>query len=137
MQNCGTCTLCCKLPQIPSVESPIGVYCKHCVPDVGCKIYHVRPEECREFQCMWSQMEYAGVEMRPDKCHIVFEKVTDNIIFGRLDDGYILSPLVLGQLHAFRNEGFSVLIFRGEESICFLAEGHTEEYVRGVVNDRS
>jgi len=50
-------------------------------------------------------------ELRPDKCHIVFEKVTDNVVFGRLDDACVLSPWS-GQLRAFNKEGFSVIICR-------------------------
>jgi hypothetical protein len=80
-------------------------------------------------------MEHVGAEMRPDKSHIIFEKVANDIIFARLEKGHNLSPLVLGQLRAFNNEGFSVLIFRGNASICSLTKGHTEEHVRRIVGD--
>ena len=32
-RTCGTCTLCCKVYDIPAVAKPMGKWCDHC--DVG------------------------------------------------------------------------------------------------------
>jgi len=137
MQDCGECTLCCKLLELHEVPSPIETYCRHCEPGIGCKIYKIRPEECRQFQCMWSQMERVGTELRPDKCHIIFSRAGDDVISARIEKNHKLSKLVVNQIKVFNKEGFSVLVFRGQTSICFLTKGHTEDYARKIVDGRS
>lgn len=139
MQGCDNCTLCCKLLEIHDipVPSPIESYCMYCEPGIGCKAYNTRPEECCQYQCMWSQMECVGIELRPDKCHIIFNREGDDVICARIEKNHKFSKLVMNQIEAFNEEGFSVLVLRGQASRCFLTEGHTEDYVRKVVNDRS
>lgn len=82
-------------------------------------------------------MEDAGIEMRPDQCGIIFDRIAEDVISARLEDDKKLKPLVMGQINAFIEEGFSVLIFRGDDSKCFLTTLHTEQYVRDTVHDRS
>jgi len=132
MRECGECTLCCKLLEVHDIPSPIGVYCQHC--DKGCTIHESRPQECRGYQCMWSQMDDVGMEMRPDQCGIIFDRMSDDVISARLEEGMKLKPLVMGQINAFINEGFSILIFRGKDSKCFLNTQHTEQYVRDTIH---
>ena len=86
---------------------------------------------------MWSQMENVGMALRPDKCGIIFDRAGDDVISARMEQGTKLSPLVMGQITAFNNEGFSVLVFRDRSSKCFLAENHTEAYVRNVIDGRA
>jgi hypothetical protein len=86
---------------------------------------------------MWLQMENAGIELRPDNCGIIFDRAGDDVICARLEEATKLKPLVMGQINAFIDEGFSVLIFRGQDSKCFLNIQHTEQYVRDTVHDRS
>ena len=136
MNECGECTLCCKLLETHDVASEIGVYCHHCT-NIGCGIHKDRPKECRNYQCMWSQMDTVGNELRPDKCGIIFDKISDEVITARLDDDRKIKDLVMGQINSFINEGFSVLIFRGREKKFFMNDKHTKEHVIEAVNDRS
>gem|GEM_PF-4134891 len=80
-------------------------------------------------------MKNAGEDLRPDKCGVLFEKWSDNVIVGATDE--MLSNLVLGQIDYFRSENISVLIMdHNKKSITyFLADGHTKEYVRKEIND--
>ena len=136
MMPCGECTLCCKLLEThdEKTASPIGIYCKHCDHNKGCTIYKDRPEECRIYQCMWTQMENVGEELRPDKCGVIFDRISDDVISARIEKGLKLNKLVVKQIESFNREGFSVLIFREQNSKCFLAKTHSEEYVRGIVD---
>ena len=86
---------------------------------------------------MWLQMDNAGIDLRPDHCGIIFDKMADDVITARLDDNRKINPLVMGQINSFIEEGFSVLIFRGGESKYFLQDDHTEEYVRESVYGRA
>uniref|UniRef100_UPI003100AFE0 hypothetical protein n=1 Tax=Neorhizobium sp. EC2-8 TaxID=3129230 RepID=UPI003100AFE0 len=50
---CGTCTLCCRLPEISALDKPPDAWCRHCTEGQGCSIYADRPQLCRDFLCMW------------------------------------------------------------------------------------
>jgi hypothetical protein len=54
--SCGTCSLCCKLYEVPEIAKPFDTWCRHCKPGKGgCSIYTSRPAVCRNFQCLWLQ----------------------------------------------------------------------------------
>lgn len=52
-RTCGTCTLCCRLPDIDHFDKPANAWCSHCVEGQGCSIYANRPSLCRDFLCLW------------------------------------------------------------------------------------
>lgn len=137
MKECGSCTLCCKLLETHDIPSEIGIYCQHCASDSGCTIHDERPEECRIYQCMWSQMEHTAEELRPDRCGIIFDRISDDVICARLEKGEKIRDLTFGQINSFRNEGFSIMVFRDKDYTYFLTKSHTNDYVKKVVNDSS
>jgi hypothetical protein len=128
--------MCCLLLQIKETDSKPCVYCKHCEPNVGCKIYDSRPDECRIFECSWKQMENAHIDLRPDNCHVVFEKWSDNVIVGSMNTPDI-SDLIMAQIDYFRSEGISVLMVNYFERYrtYFLAENHTKEFIRKEIEN--
>jgi hypothetical protein len=79
--HCGSCTLCCKLLEIPALEKPEGRWCAHCKVGSGCTIYNERPAPCRDFACLWleSQDEKNPLpaELRPDRCKMVLTFTPD------------------------------------------------------------
>jgi hypothetical protein len=86
--NCGTCTACCRIFDIPAISKPAGTWCQHCDIGKGCKIYDSRPEMCREFKCLWllsqereDPREKLAPELRPDRCKVVFSPSTNERIF--------------------------------------------------------
>lgn len=52
-RSCGTCTLCCRLPDIDFFDKPANQFCVHCLESQGCSIYSDRPSLCRDFLCLW------------------------------------------------------------------------------------
>ncbi|OCP04477.1 MULTISPECIES: hypothetical protein [unclassified Ensifer] len=52
-RSCGTCTLCCRLPDIDALAKPANAWCQHCTQGQGCRIYDARPQLCRDFLCLW------------------------------------------------------------------------------------
>ncbi|MDR6817826.1 hypothetical protein J2X76_003002 [Neorhizobium sp. 2083] len=52
-RSCGTCTLCCRLPEIAALDKPADTWCRHCTEGEGCAIYAARPKLCRDFLCRW------------------------------------------------------------------------------------
>ena len=86
---------------------------------------------------MWLQMENAGIELRPDKSHIIFDKASDKTICARQDPDYELSELVMQQIKEFNKQGYSVAIFKVEVAYVHLAKGHTLDQVKRDIHDRS
>lgn len=68
---CGDCSLCCKIMTAEQLDKPAGKWCEHCTKP-GCSIYDTRPQQCRDFVCMWAQADDAvPEEFRPDRVGVV------------------------------------------------------------------
>lgn len=126
------------------MDSPYGEYCKKCSPGVGCTIHDSRPEPCKVFQCCYTQMERVNPVLRPDKCGVVFEKITDTLILGTTVDVITdISELIQGQIRSFVSEGISVMYqqFNPYKWTCFLVKGANKEKIisalRKKANDSS
>jgi hypothetical protein len=68
---CGTCTLCCKVYDVPAVESIAGQWCRHTVSGRGCAIHATRPDHCRAFHCLWMTEGWLGPEWKPERAKMV------------------------------------------------------------------
>lgn len=64
-RSCGTCTYCCRLPEIDALSKPANAWCANCVADEGCRIYSDRPQLCRDFLCSWMTDDDLGPEWEP------------------------------------------------------------------------
>jgi hypothetical protein len=80
-RSCGTCTLCCKLFDIPDVPKAAGKWCHHCTPGKGCSIYDSRPETCRKFLCGWMVSPGLGPEWKPERCKLIMQLLVAEEIF--------------------------------------------------------
>jgi hypothetical protein len=107
--ECGGCTLCCKLIDIPWMNSPAGEYCRECEINKGCKIYNTTlPKDCKDYQCAYAQMDKCSINLRPDKCGMIFERFDDNIFTGLYE--IEISEEAKNQIQNFVEQGFSVLV---------------------------
>lgn len=70
-RECGTCTLCCKVYDVPALEKPAGSWCSHCRPGRGCGIHETRPDHCRAFHCLWMTQTWLGPEWKPERSKLV------------------------------------------------------------------
>jgi hypothetical protein len=66
---CGTCTLCCRLPEIEAFSKPADTWCEHC-NQTGCRIYETRPDLCRDFLCLWMTRQVAD-HWQPQRSHML------------------------------------------------------------------
>lgn len=134
--ECDGCTLCCKLLNIPWMDSPAGEYCRECEPGVGCKIYDHAPKKCLDFYCAYNQMEKVSKNLRPDKCGVIFERY-DDIMFGTIDPEHNqLSKDIVGQIEFFILEGFSiVLVMNRNVQFIHTTEKYTEQELIDKLND--
>lgn len=70
-RTCGACTLCCKVYDVPDVQSLAGQWCRHARPGKGCGIHEARPGHCRAFHCLWMTESWLGPEWKPDRAKMV------------------------------------------------------------------
>jgi hypothetical protein len=70
-RECGTCTLCCKVYEVPTLSKPAGKWCQHCAPGKGCGIWETRPDHCRSFYCLYMTEGWLGHEWKPEKSKFV------------------------------------------------------------------
>lgn len=119
--QCGDCTACCALFPIAELGKGLNEGCAHC--DGGCTIYDTRPQSCTGFNCLYLQSS-APVEVRPDRCGIVFEKLSSRLIYGTTFKK--VSKWGAAQTHAFVRQGFSVILIAntGKARQTFLSPRH-------------
>jgi hypothetical protein len=98
-RSCGTCSLCCKVFEVPPVNNkPAGKWCSNCSPGRGCSIWADRPSMCRDYHCHWHYDLSLGPEWRPD---------TAKFILSREPGGIWLSIVVdTAQPNAWRREPY-------------------------------
>jgi len=69
VRKCGDCRECCIVLEIKEINKPAGVFCdKLCAK--GCGIYESRPNECRNFECLWLTGQIPK-RMKPNTVHAV------------------------------------------------------------------
>jgi hypothetical protein len=87
-KECGDCSLCCKLLGIEALNKPQGQWCPHCAKSQGCTIYDARPQECRDFACIWLENAALGPEWRPSRSKIVLYLIGDGArLIAHVDQG--------------------------------------------------
>jgi hypothetical protein len=75
-RTCGTCSLCCKVLEIPELAKPKGCWCVH-VTERGCGIYQDRPGVCRRFICAWLADGKLPDAWKPSLCGMVLVEEDD------------------------------------------------------------
>ncbi len=76
---CGTCTLCCRLPEIDHLSKPANILCVNCVTGQGCLIYEHRPDLCRNFLCAWMTDPKLGPEWQPSLAKMMVYRQGDQL----------------------------------------------------------
>jgi hypothetical protein len=88
-RNCGSCSMCCKLPSIPLFGKPADQSCAHAKPGSGCAIHATRPVVCRKFYCHWMLTPGLGPEWKPDVAKFaIFVRNGGTRITAHVDRGF-------------------------------------------------
>lgn len=127
--ECGECTLCCKLLPIKELNKPANELCRFC--SNGCTIHDSNPAECSLFECAYFQMKKVHIDLRPDNCKVIFEKISDEVFFGTQDPDFEVTDVAKKQILSFLNQGISVLLSSTKhlKPLLYLSKKHTEEMV--------
>lgn len=78
IRECGDCTLCCTLLGIHQLDKAPFQHCFHCEVGKECRIYTRRPEECKDFDCMWL-LGATPEELKPSRTHVVLADVQEGL----------------------------------------------------------
>lgn len=134
--ECGECTLCCDLFPVAWLNKPALEVCKH-VCESGCAVHETKPQECSGFDCAYAQHEVAPIELRPDHCNVVFEKINNTLFYGTQVPGKALTKFALGQIMTFNKQNYSVIIMEPgtEGPKLFVADTHNEQKVKLQFNN--
>jgi hypothetical protein len=120
-RDCGTCTLCCKVYEVPALSKPSNKWCSHCTPGKGCGIHETRPGHCRSFFCMWMTEGWIGPEWKPEVSKFVIT----------LDPVSRYQSQFRRWAEAMLPEERLVVIFNGKSGTVITAEGELELGVMG------
>lgn len=71
MRNCGSCSVCCVVPEIPELKKAAHETCSHLCAG-RCDRYDTRPEMCAEYRCAWL-MGHGQSADRPDRSGALVE----------------------------------------------------------------
>jgi hypothetical protein len=133
-RDCGSCTLCCKVYQVPSLNKPAGKWCQHCLPGKGCGIHETRPDHCRAFFCLWMTETFLGPEWKPDRSKFVISiDPVSRYMMVQVDPG---APKAWRQepyysqfrrwAQASAQQGQMVIIFNQQHATALSPSGETE-----------
>ena len=127
---CGECTLCCDLFEVKWLNKPVNTKCIHC--DLGCKIHDEKPSECTDFDCAYIQSKVTNINLRPYKCGIIFEKLSDNIFYGTVNPNQKPTKYAFAQINNFITQGFSVVLGSIKEPTnkFIISDKHEELVIR-------
>jgi hypothetical protein len=129
LKECGDCSLCCKLIEVPPLEKPANQWCQHCTKR-SCAIYEKRPTICHSFDCLWKVSHVLGDELQPSKCKVVFEVFhPERIVLAMVDPDRPRAwgtgePLKL--IQRMVHDGYAVWVTIGPNRHLLLPEGDTE-----------
>lgn len=109
--------MCCQVLEIEIFEKPPGLLCTHCHKTEGCKIYHQRPQVCRDYECSWMMERSLPSTLRPDKVGTILMEDPDSDEYQAVcDPSKPLAwrhPLVFKHLVAMAKEGRTVVAKAG------------------------
>jgi len=142
--ECGDCTECCELLHIDSqkplldgeieliaIDSPAGQLCNYCDKNIGCTVHEDRPLICRTYECAYTQHESAPIELRPDKCGVIFEKLDDSLFVGTIKPDRPITEYGSKQIDAFNQQGYNVVLTKYDtpEVKVFCRDGDVQRNV--------
>ena len=80
--------MCCKVYRIPDLNKPEGKWCQHCAIGSGCNIYEDRPQQCRDFVCLWMQDTTISPDWKPEISKIVLSIYPrTGFVYAQVDPG--------------------------------------------------
>ena len=135
--DCDGCTLCCDLLPVPILNKKPYDKCVHCKLS-KCLIHDHKPDFCESYDCMYAQVSDLPLELRPDKCWVIYEKINEEVIYGLQHPDRKPTKMAVKQAKDFIDQGFSVVIKKKNNRMqIFLAEGHNGKEVENIIINKT
>ncbi len=138
--ECNECNMCCILPELPIINKKPNIKCKHLIEcSEGCQIYDTKPKGCSQFECYWFKHKNLPEELRPDKCNIIFEYLTDDIILALthpegIKENTTQTVIKLVDELVFKNHSIIVSSYTDAPTRFLLPKGVNKESVLEKIN---
>lgn len=107
-RSCGSCSECCLLMGVPSVNKDRHTWCSFVTPGGGCDVYANRPRECSSWRCGWLSGQFPlldhAPDLRPDQVHGLFTIAGDGVnwlLLEHADFPGMARTLLAPQIQAF------------------------------------
>lgn len=133
-RDCGSCSMCCKLPGIAELNKAPMVWCRHVVHGRGCSIHPERPGVCRTFFCHYLRNPHLGPEWKPERSgFILFTEAGGKRLVVASDSakpGAWRKPPYYAQFKRWAAEGahrnHQLLVFNGKRVTAVLPDRDEE-----------
>ena len=102
--ECGECTACCYAFSVIDNSKEAREECEYV--NGGCAIYADRPKVCRDYECAWVTQPKVHIDLRPDKCGVIFTKFKNHIIQATMLRKP--EPVALLQMQEFGKQGYKI-----------------------------
>lgn len=108
-RHCGSCTKCCELVPVKSLNKPGWHACPHMRTVIhaagpGCDIYATRPFACANWSCLWIRSPEMTDAMRPDRIGVVVDEDIDLIRINGADTACAQIWVEAGHEEAFLDD---------------------------------
>ena len=115
MRDCGTCSACCRLPEVLEINKPANTPCQFlCSKGYGCQIYKNRPKPCADYKCCWL-MGHGREKDQPNKSDVLIE--SRDTQFGNLMVAKSLKPNAINT-----TKGRKAIKSIAKNSICLVTQ---------------
>lgn len=105
---CNGCIGCCLTLAVRELNMPSFHACRYLAAPpaypTGCTVYDMRPTSCALWRCRWQLTEGWPEELRPDRCGVVFETVSEMVKVNGCEIPVVEAYVIPGQdEEAFNN----------------------------------
>jgi len=135
---CGSCTLCCKLTEVPELFKPVNKWCGLCKPGKGCSSYEKRPPSCHTFSCIWLSDPSLSDDLRPDRCRVMLERLTDKTVLVLNEPSRPeawRAPAMVKVLQEMVRSGLTLAVGNATRKQIILPEGRSVEDARQEIEE--
>jgi hypothetical protein len=97
-----------------------------------------KPAECSDFNCAYVQSPDVTINARPDKCGIIFEKLSERLFLGTVAVETEVSDVGKRQIESFLDQGYSVVLVSPKKFInkYFINKRHKVKHIKKELNKK-
>lgn len=132
--ECNGCGMCCYIPPIQKLNKEPSVWCEHYIQGKGCNDYDNRPEECRNYRCLYLDSQNLPDDIKPDNCGVIIEKYDDIFILVTEPYNFDSWKNVTDFIGQVCKKGYSIVItsYTDKRRLVITEQGKSKEIMERV-----